>query len=57
MDVEDQSRFGPLTDSEKDRFLEYGPDSDSGKRWLQAALFSISNFDVVWNQQIGRAHV
>ena len=53
MNVEDQSRFGPLTGSEKDRFLNVGPGSDSGRRWLQAALFSISNFDVVWNPRLG----
>ena len=50
---DDQSRFGPLTDSEKDRFLKYGPGSESGRRWLQATLFSISNCDVVWNPRLG----
>lgn len=45
--------FGPLTDSEKDMFLSVGPGSDSGRRWLQAALFSISNSDVVWNPRLG----
>ena len=28
--ADDQGRFGPLTDSEKDRFLKEGAGSDSG---------------------------
>ena len=52
-DIEDQSRFGPLTDSEKDRFLKHGPGSPSSCRWLQATLFSISNYDIFWTSRLG----
>ena len=52
-DGDDQSRFGPLTCSEKDRFLKHGPGFPSSCRWLQAALFSISNYDIFWNPRLG----
>ena len=41
-DMEDQSLFGPLTDSEKNRFLESGPGADSGEKWLDAVLMTVS---------------
>ena len=41
-DMEDQSLFGPLTDSEKARFLESGTGSDSGGKWLDAVLMTVS---------------
>ena len=40
--ADDQSRFGPLTDSEKDRFLKEGAGSDSATRWLDGVLLSVS---------------
>ena len=53
MDAEDQSRFGPLTDSEKDMFLNVGPGSPSSCRWLQAVLFSISRYGILWKPRLG----
>ena len=36
--------YGPLTFSEKTRFLKSGPGSDSAGRWLQAVLFALCNY-------------
>ena len=44
MGMEDQSRFGPLTDSEKARFLKYGTGSDSSCKWLSGILLLIRNY-------------
>ena len=45
MNTESTIGYGPLTVSEKTRFLKSGPGSDSGGRWLQAVLFALCNYD------------
>ena len=44
MNTESTIGYGPLTFSEKTRFLKSGPGSDSAGRWLQAVLFALCNY-------------
>ena len=46
--------YGPLTFSEKTRFLKSGPGSDSAGRWLQAVLFALCNYDNPHGSDVSR---
>ena len=45
--------FRPLNDDERERFLKYGPGSDSACRWLSAVLFSLCNYDEAPHSAVG----